>query len=444
MFETLTNFLSKIWSRISRKKEPEPQNLSVPLPLPIIPPSPQVLSFIRYFRHKHNPHKKFGGLNLKGEPQHNTNVKLPYTLLREENTKIRTVFLKLCGDENGPYVISPVIDHWTTAQNLKKIINSGAFYGNAFLKQHRVVFNENCLAASDLLNLDGNVICFCPGGFVDSKALEGEDRIRLRVDLRKAKLKGKFNTFFKITDLCFNCYSVNVQLTKELSAYFCGGTGSCFSVKLKFKETEIKINFSKNELIFYGNLVTINRFCLLMFFIALEKAKKQGFENSVLDIYNYLNTKDEKELRKLLICFAQNMTMYAEFNFNCMLSLTPNLIYDIHSAKENTTYSLHDFPPDVYANILKDISNGMSFDNAFRDLNKNPEVIKSIIGNGDITLYGIPLFSDHSVDAREISAELFSEGKGYVETRAGTREVPALSYHDRIDEPNLTLPRVVI
>lgn len=432
MFTYIKAFILKVKSKLF-PQDVEDQSQEIALPSQsgqlIIAPSPQVLSFIRFIRHKHNPQKKLGGLILKGEPQHNGNLKLPCTLIKNENTKIRTVLLKLCGDGNGPYIISPVIDHWTTASNLKKIVNSGAFYGNAILKQHGVSFNENALTGADILNLDGNVICFCPGGYVDRQALQGEDRIRLRIDLRKAKLKGKFNTFFKITDLCVEPYTVTVHLTEELSVRFSkfGARSHFFNIEFRFKEIKWQIPFKKNELIFYGDLIAINRFCLLMFFIALEKSKKEGFENVASEIYDYLNKKDENELRKILTCFAQNMTMYSELNINCMLTLTPHLIYDMHFAKENKTFAFYDLPPENYANAIKNIGDGMSFDHTLSTKN---EVIKSIHTNRIISLYGVPLSAEYVIDAKAISNDLFNEEKGYVETRIGKREVPAIKYSE--------------
>ncbi|MBS0290692.1 MAG: hypothetical protein JSS07_11740 [Proteobacteria bacterium] len=443
---------TEIPTHCEETKESDEHSLSMPM-----------LSLMRFLRHKHNAMEN----GLTGTPQTTSNLRLPTELAKPENIKIRETILKICGDENGPLVIPPIIDHWTTSSNFKKIIESGAFYGSALLTTKGIAYTKNVLHNADIKNLDGNVICFCPGGFVDSKATLGYDKMRIRIDLRKLNKTGKYNSFFKITDLECEPYFVKMQVTPSLSISFGHDLAFAFGILFEFNEHQLLIPLSKNELVFYGDLAGINRFCLLLPFIALDKADK----NITSLIYEHLRNLPEDELKKVLICLSQNMTMYSEYNFHAKLPLTPKLIYDVHHVSSNTTYSLHSLSTEDYDAKLKELANYLhsddesratiiaqvfgSTDKQFRASDIKNEVLLSalkflpgminrtplVLGTSLQTLpkeislikennklYDVNKSNVYHINITKIPNNIFENG--YADVRIGNRSVPKVSYND--------------
>lgn len=400
--------------------------------------NPILRSVIRHLLHKLKPNNPKNSFPLsRTTPQISANLRMPAKLIKPENKKLLHTILRICGDENGPYVIPMVIDHWTTINNLKNIIKTGAIFGNALLKKQNINFKKNCLTSGDLENLDGNAICFCPVGFVYHEATEGKDRIRLRIDLSKVELPGRYNTFFKIRDFLGPARKLNIKLTDRLSVKF----DSQLNLSFIFDGKKIMIPLQKNDLVFYGDLSQINRFCLLFPFIAMEKATQKNYrahgkkcegDVKILPlILKHLNSLNENKLKKILIFLAQNLTMVSEYNFNAILPLSSKLIYDIHDPSRNTTYSLADLTSKQYDNTLQSISKNFS---SLKSLPQKKEIIKNPYCCHD--LYGVVLDNDygsikHKMDAKNIKNLSF---KHYVETRLGNRFVPPLSYKSQ-NEP---------
>jgi len=371
------------------------------------------------------------GLGLHGIPQTSTNFFRPGELANPINKKISETILSICGDEKGPYVIPMVIDHWTTFKNFKNILARGAFLGNAFLKREKIDFTANCLAPGDIVNLDGNVICFSPGGFVDPKAVAGDDRIRVRVDLSKAKNIGKFNIFFKVTDLCMQNYEVKVQLTDRLVVSFerFAFPNSPLAIFFELDGKKLGVGFKKNQLLFYGDIDGINRYCLLLPFIALEGAlKRENQHDSQLaaDIYTYLRALTGDELRKILICMSQNMTLYSEFNFNGILKLTPHLIYDIHDVTSNKTYDLSELSLQDYSSTLTAVQEASNLHQPLQQVPMKSEVICKQVGSKkELAQLYATNYLEFKKDVKPLTEKFRN---GYVESRAGNRMVPAISY----------------
>ena len=341
------------------------------------------------------------------------------------NELINQMIEAMANDPKGPFVIPMIIDHWTTVDNFKSILKENAFLGNQSLTRNNIAFQRNALNPCDVRNGDGDVICFASGGFVDYNAVQGLDRIRVRIDVSKLK-NVKYNTFFKAVDLCVGCFSTEIQVTKDLKVKI----NHLHESKLQFDfilEEEKKTyttssELVKDELIFYGNILEINRIALLLPFIALEKGMNKV---AIKAIYKYLNTLGKPILRKLMIGLSQNATMYSEFNVFSKLSLTPHLIYDIHFVREKETYSLHNLSEEEYVSTLSNIINAKQ--DVTTKTAKVEEAIEIVSNQRIVTLlYGRWIKGEQAkhaeqVDITNIPFELF-EGS-YVETRPGIRKV---------------------
>ncbi|MBS0289839.1 MAG: hypothetical protein JSS07_07400 [Proteobacteria bacterium] len=358
--------------------------------------------------------------------------------MKDENIKIRHTIFDICGDPKGPYIIPCVIDHWTTESNLESILKFGAFFGNALLKQKNITFNQNALSSFDLKNLDANAICFCPGGFVDPITMKGQDRIRIRIDLRKVDNPGQYNIFFKITDFCCPEYKTGIILTDQLSVLF--QKQQPYTMHFKFNGKCISIPLSKNDLVFYGGLAGINRFCLLFPFIMLEKVFKDGSlfkeDEKILTrlIYEHLRNLDNDTLRKVLICLAQNLTLFSELNFYSMLRLSTNLIYDIHYVSRQTTYNLHHLTRESYEKKIEELRTTKSFKTSLENLPQQFEIVRTTPEGIKIALYDVMILSngkweEFKTDARKIDNKTIFNG--YFEMRPGNRSFPFAQYSDK-------------
>lgn len=410
-------------------------------------PSDFERSCIRWMWHRHNPKLNVIGRlgdGIYGPPRTVYNTPIPNILAQPSNKRILKTILSICADKKGPYVIPTVIDHWTTSANFSTVIQSGAFLGNAFLKKKLIEFTPNALGGPDLENLDSNVICFCPGGFVDPLAVKNKDGIRLRINLKNVNLTGRYNAFFKITDLCFPKYSITVKLTDSLSVTLGCDRGhfygpSTVGLTFNFNGKEICIAFGGKELVYYGGLEGINRFCLLLPFMALENLlhgkgcrnpSEQDKELASLICRHLLSLGDD-ELRKVLICLAQNITMCSESNFYCKLPLSSKLIYDIHDITNGKTYSLDGCTSEQYDSILKELSNSTPLDAALSGLPQKNESIIEFSENGQVIIMNNINFCTNSFfkfenDIRNLPNNQFRNG--YIETRVGNRSVPSISY----------------
>lgn len=408
-------------------------------------------SLIRLMWHRLNPLRKNPRhLNLNsryglyGIPNTIDNVPIPKMLLQPHYQKILHTIFNICSDKSGPYVIPIIIDHWTTFNNLKSIIGSGSFLGQAYLSKKQMTFKANSFGGwGDWVNLDHNVICFSPGGFVDPAALKGENRVRVRINLNNINLPGTYNQFFKVTDFLFYDYEIACQLTGELSISFSNIRNAVHVLSFTFNGIQKHVSLTTSELVYYGNIAGINRFCLLLPFIALEKLLKgdeqsEGDIDFVLSILDHLASLEENELRKILISLSQNITMFSEYNFYCKLPLSNHLIYDIHDASSGVTYSLAELEAFQYDMSLERLHDSESIEAALHDL---PQKRENILRFDDfnVNLYNLRYTYGHkeyyagnefNTDVRKIPNHLFQNG--YVETRIGNRTLPIITYGNNI------------
>lgn len=258
-------------------------------------------------------------------------------------------------------VVNHNIYHWTTLDNFKSIVDHKYFYGNSILKAKRIPFKENTLVDGDETNGDSKVICFCPF-LVDYLALTQfkslrSNLLRLTIDLNQIEKVGYYNKFFKLCDFLSPNFTYDIKINDQLSVTFekvtmVGSKESLsdLAITLKFsgcKEVTVKLN--KEESIFYGNLYSINYFCLTRLFYILEKIEDQSIKKAVND---YLLSCEEAEFKKILILFAQSLTLHSEYNINAALQLCPKLITEVYLANENRYVQLTNIPLDKYLQTI--------------------------------------------------------------------------------------------
>lgn len=304
-------------------------------------------------------------------PQTSFNISLPAQLRAvPENRKILGVLGELF---KNPHSFFPtVIDHWTSLENLKSILSENALMGNYALKKAKIDFESNVLCEGDEANLDGNVICFAPGKFIDPYVFYDKnsplptvrkDRVLFRMNVDQFFKKGKFNSFFKITDLYGPYFtkelvispSFTITVSRNMNntfGYNLSGKVFPISVSFNFKGQRETVSFSVNESLFYGDLSEINCWCLLLLFRALDKCKTPSL---VYSIYEYINDLDRATIESLIIEFAKSMTPISEYNIRGILEFTPRIISEIHFDSEGKTYDFNDYSDEGYSLALKKI-----------------------------------------------------------------------------------------
>lgn len=250
-------------------------------------------------------------------------------------------------------VINKIQYHWTTENNLKSIVNNGYFYGNKTLKRQRIFFRLNSLGTGDVDNGDNDIICFCPY-MVDYLAFYSQTNsqfkgnvVRLSVNVQELDLEGRYNQFFKLFDLLSPAFSYTAYINDELDVKIereVRGKAVFLTLILNGESKRICIfdgsPNSKNKVIHYGNLFSINRFCLLALFNFLSLSEDQEFEATFI---NYLNEKQDNEIKKILTIVAQALTVFAEYNFNSSLRLTDKMITEVHLVNKSVTYNFADY-----------------------------------------------------------------------------------------------------
>ncbi len=277
------------------------------------------------------------------EPQTIETLRVPKCLLENDNASIFTVLNSL---RSNPYSIFPKkVDHWTSIENLKNILTMQSFLANKLLTRYNIPFEKNVLDFEDLKNLDGNVICFSPGRFLDTNAVFSfgtnnlrHDRILIRLNSNSFQKVGKYNVFFKIVDLCGPGFFKNIHISSDFTIeLFRRSTGCQFAVGVKFHFNHFceEVYFDKKECIFYGEIEDINSFCLLLLFNSLEKCKNKTLVDA---IYNYFQKLTYEEMASIIIGFSKGITKVSEFNVRGFLKIQPNMIHSIHFANKGYTY----------------------------------------------------------------------------------------------------------
>ena len=247
-----------------------------------------------------------------------------------------------------PAIINNKVYHWTTISNLKNILHDGYLYGNQYLSHRGIKFDKNTLSPCDISNGDGNVICLSPclvdPTLFDKNGQLKKELVRLTLDLNnldQVNQFGHYNQFAKIYDLRTKSYEYRVQLNDKLSITFF--KSDYLSVEILFNDVNYTAVIPPEDDMFYGNLYSINRFCLLKVFELINKAEYRNPCSIFPDgdklpdvFYPYLYSLNDDDIKKFVTTFAQGLTIFSEYNFNCALRLSDNLITEIYSVDDET------------------------------------------------------------------------------------------------------------
>jgi hypothetical protein len=324
--------------------------------------------------------------------------------------------------------------HYTSLSNLPSIIKSRAMYGNAYLQKTEIPFEANVFdSRMDGPTGDSNVICFCPGQ-VDEKAFISRlNKVcRLSVDIYRnippyTKAKGKYNQFFKLSDLQFK-WASELKIN-TFKAHVSNAHGDGMSIYLSFNEKNHTVILTPNEMVYYGNIFKINRFCSVQLFNIINKVDNAEFKT---DFYNHLSALNDDELRKFLIVFSQHLTLFAEANFNTFLSLDDIKINEIlflgdHKIKldfsklddENYIKAFELIAASDFSKLKKLYGKSIHEDNTIC-VKKNHEGGKSICAFGALIPYNGQWGKQ---DYTNLPASIFATNK-YVEIRVGVKQSP--------------------
>lgn len=326
--------------------------------------------------------------------------------------------------ENQQVVNGYKLFHYTPLINVPSIVDKNGFYGNASLRESNVLFIENVLAECDKKNLDGNVICFTPAN-VDRKAFMGKNnRCRITLDINKSNFKSeKFNQFFKLSDFGVG-HHTRILINEDLAFEIETGRDDPkkLQVKILFKGYEENVSFTKNEMIFYGEIHSINRFCLSQLFVVMEKINDHAIKDA---LFQYLSEISDEELKKIFIIFSQGITLYAEYNFNGFLPLSSVALKEIlilgdQKLKFNFSH-LNDEEYLIVLQLLRD----SKFDELKKLYGQMVSKEETILEeNGELYFFGKECSKIPSVgrlvmnDLRSIPASVFTDAS-YIETRLG-------------------------
>lgn len=334
--------------------------------------------------------------------------------------------------ENQKIVNGKRIYHYTSLPNLTSISKHKYFMGHDNLETNKIRFDRNTFTQVDRENGDARVICFCPGqvdikaytDFVYSNVKNNSCRLTLDINNLSSK-KSLYNQFFKLADLgVWFSYRINFEdMHIEVSKH--DGV-ECMELKVKFKEFEEQtVQLDKKDVIFYGDIFCINRFCAVQFINMISKMKNDKLKEVLFD---YLNQLNDTELTKILIIFSQALTLFAEYNFNCVLPLNEIKIREVLILGESKfKYDFADLDESGYANVLNLLS--------IADYNQLQQYVKSVDDNSTISNYSggikrelnLNLFGEKrdkfeipsfEINANELSGNLFVTND-YIETRVG-------------------------
>ena len=306
--------------------------------------------------------------------------------------------------ENVPDKIKPIIRllashhaaidnkvfHWTSRNNLGSIIAHDHFYGHEVLHRYGIGFDKNVYGARDGEYGDSEVICLC-SGIVDVDALHKDGQIRdnlvrLTLDLNYVKSDGLFNQFFKLFDFIGVNFQYTVKITKVFTVCFSKSRANNFIICRLFlmdKQVEVTLNMFNDDVIFYGNLDSINLFCLEVLFNLVAKSDDAEFKKL---FYSYLDTLEEREIRKILVIFSQGITLNSEYNFYWKLPLLRGLISQIDFIDDGSI-NLEGLSDIDYKKTLKDIVARRSLQIPVKPINRILVEVKP----DRVYQYGIPI-----------------------------------------------------
>ena len=221
--------------------------------------------------------------------------------------------------------------HYSRLSNLASICRHEKLFGHDNLLKNNIAFQKNAFTQFDRDNGDSRVICFCPGqvdrtAYADYLGVTKPDSCCLTIDINNRYSKdGIHSDFFKLADLAIHFTSqINFG---DLSILITKNHSISLRISFKFKNHNTEhVDLTKSEMIFYGNIFCINRFCAVQLFKLIGKLQNDKLQG---ELFVYLNDLNDHELTKLLIVFSQNLTIFAEYNFTDVLPLSDIIIKEI-------------------------------------------------------------------------------------------------------------------
>lgn len=366
---------------------------------------------------------------------------LKHLSLADINPKIRKNILALTAKHA---VINREIYHWTNIENLKNIIRNKAILGNEVLKEKGILFKGNVLSIGDIKMGDGKVICFAPY-FIDYLAFIEKNNpksfdlpenkllrkglVRLSIDasnLSPQQINGRYNQFLKLYDFFAPSFVQDIKISQDLSIR-CKKVARSLQqlhIVFTFKGVEYETFLTKDKAICYGNLYTLNRFCLYTIFKLMIDAHGTGVPVKFYDVFiNYLQNLSDNEIQRIFTVMGQAITNFAEYDFNTNLSLNNRLITEIYFRDTNKVLKLGgNLSDEQYEQALQDIVLN-NIDNAV-STNQAP-LVDFNPANFSVTLYGHPFqIGDKTIhsmesknDVSSTPAEMFGS-ENYIETRS--------------------------
>jgi hypothetical protein len=291
---------------------------------------------------------------------------LPTKRMVEEVPEVLDTIHQLATDKA---IISPVVSHITTEKNLSSICSAEALFGAEALDRRKITYTKNALGPGDIENGDGDIIC-CAHNLVDYLSLgyggtglsEGkiepkEGLIHVKVDLSTVDpQKGIYNQFFKIKDFRCPAFYYQMKVVSWLSlGFFNSSHDNSYCIDFKVDDIEESVIVSNEEMVFYGDLYQINRFCLLSIFKFIEKSKNKSLVDA---FYKNFKSSSLDERTKILKLYGQHLTVFSECNFNQRLTCVPGLFREIYAVTQGICYSLEDLMPEEYEERIAKIARG--------------------------------------------------------------------------------------
>ncbi|MCW8449610.1 hypothetical protein [Legionella quinlivanii] len=319
-------------------------------------------------------------------------------------------------------IINHKVYHWTTLSNLQSIIRNKQLLGNHIIQEKGISFEKNALNTGDVVNGDGSVICLCPA-LVDDVALIRNKRIRrdllrLTINLQKVLCPGKYNQFFKLFDFFAPPFSRRLKINSDLTidARKKERDNPKLEVTVSLSGNPFTITIDKSDAIIYGDLYSINRFCL---------SKVFELFNSRNDLMAYLASLNENDIAKIFLLTGQAMTLFSEYNFNHSLNLSCFLIEEIYQAESNCLWRIHQECPEQYESQLHSIlQEGMGGQS---DQLSTPLI--ELLNSRELSVNGYKYHLGLKVseyDYSHLPAEWFGKHE-YIETRYDTNCIEVLA-----------------
>lgn len=251
------------------------------------------------------------------------------TAIEDANTAYRP---QLCSAEladrirdlASELVLFSSVKHLASAEHIAGILD-GCLYGRINLINSCIDFRPAALGQLDVINGDGNVICFGPNS-IDPTCLQGTT-IGLKFDLKAITNPHAFNKnpsiFFKQMD--FGYYDTDIKTialkSKKLRFRYLYNHGNILFVTLNFLNDENKVLFyahvHRYSFISY-NLPHMHAILSLNFFRFLDALKNSdgtSAHSEINSIYDEISSLSDAELKILLKSLGQALSTTAEFNF---------------------------------------------------------------------------------------------------------------------------------